>query len=282
MRKKIQLLLILLLVSICFVVIQIPDNKLHIIACNVGQGDAILIMQGSRQILIDGGPDNWVMKCLEDHLAFWDRQIELVINTHPQKDHYLGLIDVFGAYKVDYLLISGLESSSPEYRVLQSLVGGSSTEVLYADTSRSIGLGLMHLDILHPTGSFIKSLQPSQDPNYASVVALLHFGDFEALFTGDLDSGNSDKLAVEFRDKLKNIEYLKVPHHGSKNGLSKSMLDITNPIISIISVGKDNSYGQPSYEVLKMLQDVGTRVYRTDRDSSIEIVSTGKEFWVKR
>ena len=76
------------------------DINLQIIACDVGQGDAILIQKNTTQVLIDGGPNQSVLNCLGRHLPFWDKQIELVILTHPQEDHYAGLIDVFKTYKI--------------------------------------------------------------------------------------------------------------------------------------------------------------------------------------
>ena len=73
---------------------QLPDGNLHIIACNVGQGDAILITYGNTQILTDGGPDKSVMDCSGKYMPFWDRNIELVISTHPDTDHSTGLVEV--------------------------------------------------------------------------------------------------------------------------------------------------------------------------------------------
>ena len=76
------------------------DEKLHLIACDVGQEDAILVVYKGNQILIDGGPDRRVLDCLVKYIPFWDKKIELVILTHPQDDHYGGLIEVFRSYEV--------------------------------------------------------------------------------------------------------------------------------------------------------------------------------------
>src|SRR3989304_10490138 len=71
------------------------DQKFHVVTCDVGQGDASLVYLGSTQILIDGGPNSKVLNCLSKYMPYWDRQIEGVILTHPEKDHYTGLIEVF-------------------------------------------------------------------------------------------------------------------------------------------------------------------------------------------
>ncbi|MEK7168882.1 MAG: MBL fold metallo-hydrolase, partial [Patescibacteria group bacterium] len=85
--------LILILFSVWLSAFSI-DNKLHIIACDVGQGDAILLQKNTTQILIDGGPNQKVLDCLGKHMPFWDRTVEVVFLTHPDIDHYGGLIDV--------------------------------------------------------------------------------------------------------------------------------------------------------------------------------------------
>src|SRR4030065_2211620 len=85
----------LMTIVVWFAVFTFPQKKLHIIACDVGQGDAILALYGSTQILIDGGPNDRVLGCLSKYLPFWDRKVELIILTHPEKDHFSGLIQVF-------------------------------------------------------------------------------------------------------------------------------------------------------------------------------------------
>jgi beta-lactamase superfamily II metal-dependent hydrolase len=93
-------LLILAVVLVWSAAFVVPDQKLHIVACDVGQGDGILLYLGQAQILVDGGPNGSIVGCLERHMPFWDRRIELVVLTHPQSDHYGGLINVFENYEV--------------------------------------------------------------------------------------------------------------------------------------------------------------------------------------
>ena len=77
------------------------------------------------------------------------------------------------------------------------------------------------------------------------------------------------------------VNYLKVPHHGSKNGLSQSLLDAASPQIAVISVGKNNSYGHPSKEVLNMLEAKEIKIMRTNEVGDVEIVSNGDNWWLK-
>src|SRR5688572_14767306 len=103
--KYVFSLLVLVAIMVWTVVFQLPDDNLHIIACDVGQGDAILAIYKDVQILTDGGlPNGKVIECLSKHVPFWDDRIEVVVNTHPQLDHYGGLTSVFKKYNVDYFI----------------------------------------------------------------------------------------------------------------------------------------------------------------------------------
>ena len=84
---KLTFSLLLLVIGVVVIAVsQVPDKNLHIIACDVGLGDAILITYGKTQILTDGGPDKKVLSCLGKYMPFWDREIEMVISTHPDTE----------------------------------------------------------------------------------------------------------------------------------------------------------------------------------------------------
>src|SRR3990172_8141877 len=93
-----------LLILIIFVFFNFNDKKLHIVICNVGQGDAIFITTPVQaQILVDGGPDKAVLDCLSRHMPFWDRSLDAVILTHPDADHITGVVPVIERYSVNTL-----------------------------------------------------------------------------------------------------------------------------------------------------------------------------------
>ena len=295
--KYIFTVMILTVISVWLAVFTFPDNYLRLISCDVGQGDATLVIYGKTQILIDGGPDNKVLECLSEYIPFWDREIEMVILSHPQVDHYTGLIEVFGRYKVDYFLGNALEFSGSSYSVLKNLVGGSSAKVINPVSGMMLRLGLIQLDILNPSQQYLEENStnetPSEtgilgyytsnkDPNEFSIVAILSYKDFNAIFTGDINNKISNKIAVEINEKYRNsLEYIKVPHHGSKNGLTKNLLDVTSPEIAVISDKKNNSYGHPHIEIIKLLTDLGVKILRTDEVGDIEIISDGVRWWLK-
>jgi competence protein ComEC len=282
--------LVLAAITIWLAVIVSPDNKLHLIACDVGQGDAILATHRKTQILIDGGPDSSVLTCLSEYMPFWDREIEVVILTHPDADHLTGLIEVFKRYRVKTLVATPINTSSQGYQVLKNIVGGSGTRVVNPTSGMVIRLGLLYLDIVYPASKNLGLTNPSinsdvlgafssnQSPNDFSIVANLRLGEFDALLTGDIGPKvTNDVLAT---GKIRDIDYIKIPHHGSKNGLTKELLEASLPEIAVISVGK-NPWGHPHKEVLEMLKSYGLRIKRTDLDGNVEVVTDGKTWWVK-
>jgi competence protein ComEC len=272
-RRYIIQFLILILTGVSLLVFQTPDNYLHIIACDVGQGDAILVTYKNTQILTDGGPNDRVLDCLSEHLPLWDRQIELVVSTHPDSDHSTGLVEVINRYEVDTILINSLNPGTQVYKALESAIGSRGVRVVNPYEGMALGLEMIHLDILHPDEGF-------EDPktNQYSIAYILDYGDFEAIFTGDFEQKISDSLANNYL--LRSVEYIKVPHHGSRNGLTENLLKALEPKIAVISVGKNNPYKHPHQEILDMLGKYNVKILRTDEMGDVEIISDGEGVWI--
>lgn len=253
-----------------------PDDKVHVIACDVGQGDAILIIYKTNEVLIDGGPDNSVLDCLSRHMPFWDRKLEMVVVTHPQSDHFTGLIEVFRRYEVDLFLSNSVDNPGNRgYQLLKSEVGSRAIRTINPATGQRYRLGLIYLDVLNPPETFV-----SKELNDYSIVLKMTYGNFKAIFTGDIEGNMDDQLLRN--GLLEDVNYLKVNHHGSKNGLTKPILEILRPEVAVISVGKDNKFGHPHKETLDLLESYGVKVLRTDQLGDVEVISDGKSFWSKK
>lgn len=245
--------------GICLIVIlasfwtyrQWPDNDLHLIFCDVGQGDAALVIKGDFQMIIDTGPSpQKIISCLGRHLPFWDRRIELLISTHGDKDHIGGLAEVKKRFEIGREMGDGL---------------------IAGDAFRYSNLSF---DILWP----VERLASSKS-NEVSVVGELTFGVLKALFTADI--GKEQELALINSGLLEKVTLIKVPHHGSKYSSSQEFLEKIRPKEAVVSVGQKNSYGHPVAEILMRYDTLGSRLWRTDKNGEVEFVTDGKKYWVR-
>lgn len=251
------------------------DKKLHVVFCDVGQGDAIFIRTPTgSDILIDGGPDDSVLNCLGKHMPFWDRSIEILILTHPDADHATGLIDVIKRYKVIRFYTSKVEGKTDVYKqFLETLQKIDIKQNYLWQGDKFIFTDGLTMETLWPTHEW-----ESLTTNSFSVVQLLNYKKLKVLLTGDLDAeqmGEIDALAG-------NSSILKVPHHGSKTGLTSDILDRLNPSLAVITVGAKNKYGHPAPFILDLLKSANIKTLRTDQDGEVELVSDGKDVSLKK
>ena len=284
----------LILGMVLLAILQMPDGKMRIIACDVGQGDAILIIKGNNQVLVDGGPSGEkILSCLERHIPYWDRTIELIVLTHADYDHMNGLASVIDRYElIQFVTADGVHST----RALARLISGlrefsiSVDSVEQGDIVRvgdiENGSGIV-LDVLWPpdveeqyVAMYTSEINEEEskrilgasakrgDMNERSVVMMLEESGYRALLVGD--SGIQTEKELVEDGLLGKIDYLKLGHHGSKNSTGLEMLEATSPELAVMSVGK-NRYGHPTEEVLTRLEYEGIRVLRTDLEGDVVV-----------
>lgn len=263
-------LLIAMLAMAAILLVIILHGKsvpLQVIFLDVGQGDSILISEGSQQILIDGGKDGkLLLEKLGKYVPFWDRKIEAIIETHPDADHIGGLIDVLSVYQVDAILETKMQSESQTFKKLEDLISENKIEKIEAkkDVIIRFADGAV-AEILYPFES-VTDINGG-DTNMYSVVVKLTVGENKFLLTGDLPATEENKLLENEIDI--SAQFLKVSHHGSKYATSSDFLDAVKPQEAIISVGKNNSYGHPNQEVLQRLLQHRINILRTDESGDI-------------
>jgi competence protein ComEC len=261
---------------------------------NVGQGDSALIKTPAGQkILVDGGPDGSVIKELGQVLPWWDKKIDLMILTHPHDDHVTGLTDVIKRYEVKKILYTGALHNSPNYLAWLETVRDKKIPVVIIDHPQKINLGEEPasgqvssssvpeskpcvLDIFFPRKSFLN--KQFANLNLSSLVFKLTYGKNKFLFVGDAEVPVEQELLKAKVDLSADV--LKVGHHGSDTASSEDFLKAVLPRIAVISVGVDNQFGHPSLRTIKKLERINAKIFRTDLDGTVMMVSDGAKIMV--
>lgn len=272
----------LLIASTCIVVAwlawtALPDGRLHVVFLDVGQGDAILITTPRGQhILIDGGPSpNILLSQLSRHLPFWDRSLEIVVNTHPEADHVTGLVAAAERYRIARAVLSDVDHRSGALAALRAALAEAEVEVSQASAGMQLKTeeGLV-LEILHPG-----RVPAGERPNDHSVVIWLRWGQVSFLLPGDIPAEIEDRLVGAYPHLKATV--LKAAHHGSAGSSSAPWLNTISPQVVVISVAADNPFNLPAPETLGRYSERGIQVLRTDQSGSIECITDGERLWVR-
>lgn len=245
----------------------LPKNKLEIFFLNVGQADSILIKTPKNHlILIDAGNGEAVLYELNKALSFWQKNFDLVVLTHPDRDHFGGFNSFIKKYKVKNFLMAGVETNDAFYKMLLTKLDEKNINVRFANSNSDFLFddGAL-IDILHPSEFLIGE---NELRNVSSIVLKLELKNIKILFMGDAEKDIEEALIAENQDLKADI--LKVGHHGSKTSTSEIFLKKVKPEIAIISVGRNN-YGHPHQQILELLKKYDIRIYRTDINGTVKL-----------
>jgi len=271
---KIYFLLFLLAtnITIFYSVYYISGTNLEVAFLDVGQGDAIFIKSpDGHQMLVDGGPNNSVLRELGKVMPFYDRTIDVVLASHADQDHIGGLVEVLKRFKVDLLIRSNTTSTSAVYTELEALVKEKNIKEEIVMKPEILTLGPnTEFDILFPNQN-----TAGWETNDASIVGKLVYGNNSFLLTGDSPQAIEKYLVGKYGDFIKS-DVLKVGHHGSKNSNSELFVGTVSPAYSVISVGLNNRYGHPNPEAIKVLTDFGGQILETLNQGTIKFESDGQ------
>lgn len=254
------------------------NNDLEVSFIDVGQGDAIFIKTPEKhQVIIDFGSSQGIND-LNKKIPWWNKKIDLAIITHPHDDHIIGLIQIIKNYKVRNIMYTGIIFDSPAYLELLKEIEKKNIPLLIPQKNQSIKLGKdCNLDILFPWESFLN--KEIDNLNNSSIISQLSCQNSKFLFMGDAEI----EVENEILKKGINIksDVLKIGHHGSITSSQQEFLEKVDPQIAIIMVGKNNKFNHPSLRVLKRLEKLKIKTFRTDLDGTITIISDGKNIYEK-
>lgn len=259
---------------------------LYVTFLDVGQGDCIYVEQGRFCALFDGGSSS-VSEAGSRRIVPYLKSrgtgaLDYVFISHTDEDHCNGLRELAedadkGGIEVRNIVLPDIAGSSRSdaYRDLEEMARSSGAGLLYCSTSDEWRAGGLRVRCLSPD----KNLE-TQEPNEFSQVFLVEYGAFRLLLTGDITGGPEEKL----KEKLKaegTVSVLKAAHHGSKYSTDAEFLQITKPMLCIVSCGKNNRYGHPHAVFLRRLEDARTRALITSEKGAVELWTQGDRITVK-
>ena len=268
------------LVCVVFVVLGVyvkerDTGVLKVFFFDVGQGDAIYIRTpNGHDMLIDGGPSKIVIQRLSEVMPWYDKTIDVVLETHPDADHIGGLPQVLSRYHVGMFIEPGVESSNAIDDELVRLRRVENIPNVLARRGMRINFGDgAHFDILYP----------DQDPsnfetNDASVVGRMVYGSTSVMLTGDSPKKVESYLVGIDGGRLRS-DILKAGHHGSHTSSGLEYVKIVAPVYAIISSAAANRYGHPHQDVMNTFKSLGIEILRTDTLGTIGFISDGKKLW---
>jgi len=246
-----------------------PPNWL-VVACAVGQGDAIVLPAGSgRAVVIDAGPEpNAVDHCLR---RLGVRQVVVFVISHFHVDHIGGLAGVFRGRAVAAVVTPSWPEPMGGRAAVAEQAGAAHTPVHQIGPGWSYAVDGLELTTLGPVEPLHGT---NSDPNNNSLVLRARLAGRTVLLPGDAETEEQQELLTALGPAAMHADVLKVAHHGSAYQ-EPQFLDAVDPAIALVSVGLDNDYGHPNPSLLARLTRGGTRVMRTDQGGDLAAVVAG-------
>jgi competence protein ComEC len=200
------------------------------------------------------------------------RQVDILVMSHPQLDHYGGLLYIAEYFSPRELWFNGEQTHGERFAKLMEVVRRKEIQlrILCREAPPPV-LRDVSIQILHPPCH-----NGSLDTNNASLVLRLSYGTTDILFTGDIEAEGETTLLAAATDFPSEI--LKVPHHGSRTSSSPAFVRTTTPVVAVASLGADNRFRFPAQEVVQRYQEIGSQWLRTDQTGTVTIISDGRRY----
>ena len=238
-------------------------GRLCVYTLDVGQGNAALVISpNGKTMLIDSGSPEYAGNVADFIRAVGVSRLDLVIGTHPHLDHIGAMSALLGEFPVGKYLMPEIPFDCIEEAPVEAMLSAKAIPWEYVWSGDTLAWdGDCTVTVLSPV---LGCEYSETDANDRSLMLRIEFGERSILFTGDC-TVHAEQLSMFHNDRaLFSSDVLVVAHHGSTTGSSYGFLETVGAEIALISVGKDNPYGHPDFDILNRLRNVGSAVYRTD------------------
>ena len=245
-----------------------PSGSLSVSFIDVGQGDGVLVQAGGEDYLIDAGRPEEGPNVVDFLRSRGVKDLDGIVVSNPDADHIGGFLDVFDAFEVDTVYVSGDPKGTLTYNTFlrSAREEGSDFEVVRA--GRRMDWGGVQADVIAPPPGELFS-----ETNDNSVAILLTYATARVLLAGDAEAREEEYMANG--PYTGSLTVLKATHHGSSTSSTPLFLSRFPPKIAVIQCGADNPYGHPTPETLARLQRTGAKVFRNDEHG--DVIVTIKE-----
>lgn len=246
------------------------DKDLRVHYIDVGQGDSILIQYDGKNALIDAGISSEMFTVSEYLQNNAVEKIDVLIVSHPDADHIGGMSGIIDRYDIGEIYMSPISDdlvpTSKVYINMLTSISKKGLQITLKKAGDKIPFGGLEFLCVAPEGEF-SSL------NNSSLGLKLVHGENSFLFTGDMEKSSEKATLQKGYDVSATV--LKIAHHGSSSSSIGAFLDAVSPEYAVISVGDGNRYNHPNDPTLKALTERKIKIYRTDWDGNVVVVSDG-------
>lgn len=280
-----SILLMILLTIYINIQTNIPNNKVNIITADesqnvileekdilqihffdVGQADSILLISNGNTMLIDAGNDDNSNLVVNNIKRLGIKKIDYLIGTHPHEDHIGELDDIIRNFEIGVVYMPKVTTNTKTFEDVLDALSQKDLKITSPEVGINFMVGKAKCEIICCDTELSKE---KANLNLSSIVIRTEYEQQSYIFMGDSEILNEESHT------WKQTKVLKVGHHGSNTSTSQEFLNQILPQIAIISVGENNNYNHPDKVILNKLEDIGTLIYRTDKNGNILIESDG-------
>lgn len=234
------------------------QTSLKVYFFDVGQADSMLIQNNGENMLIDAGNNEDGEMLVNNLKTLGVEKIDYLVGTHPHEDHIGGMDDIINNFSIGKIFMPNVTTNTKTFEDVLDAAKNKDLQIETPKIGDEFTVGSANCSVVY-VGDDKENL------NLSSIIIKLNYNNLSYLFTGDAEAEIENKIDVG------KINILKVAHHGSDTSSSEKFVKETAPEVAIILVGKDNSYGHPSDEIIKRYEEVGSKIYRTDEVGNIFI-----------